>query len=671
MSHSIEIPTLLRGIKDRMLRLWFLATVVSAVLAAPVLTEGQVRPARTDLTELSLEELMAIEVTLGARKAETILETAAAVEVITGDDLHRSGVTSIPEALRFVPGLDVARIDANKWAISARGFNNLFANKLQVLVDGRSAYSPMFSGVFWEAQDLVFEDIDRIEVIRGPGASLWGANAVNGIINIVTKPTRDTRGVFLQAGTGSLERVTGSARIGGSLGRSLAYRAYIKYFDRLPFDYQSVAPNPGRWIKAADGWNMLRAGFRIDGAVSPKGEFTFQGDVYDGDVGQTVTLPRTGFRYLRYSSPISGGNLLGCFHQTLSDASDLTIRVTYDQIRRDDKILLGGRYHTVDMDFQHRLRPWKKHQILWGAGYRVTKDRIDSTSICQFDPTSRTFGVWSAFVQDETDLDGDRLRLTAGSKFEYNDFTGFEIQPNLRLLVRLTPKHTAWWSVARAVRTPSRADQDLRASIYITGNHRLRIMTGNHAFDSEELMAYEFGSHHQVGNAWMVDWSCFFNDYRKLQTYEGDSVANNRTCKVLGAELSAKWQLLDWWSLKSGYTFLQMRSVIAPNSLDRSTRSGDTECPAHQAFLRASLDLPYEMEFDFAIRFVDELPNLRIARYGALDARLGWKPFKGVELAVVGQNLNLRHHAEFRGWWIPFEETYTSRSAYAMLQVKL
>ncbi len=646
--------TAIAGIRRRIL-----AAVVAAaaLLSSAAMGQGQSR----DLTELDLEELMSIDITLASRRAESLLETAAAAEVITAEDLHRSGATTIAEALRLVPGLVVARVDANKWAINSRGFNNLFANKLLVMVDGRSAYSPIFSGTFWEAQDCLFEDIDRIEVIRGPGAALWGANAVNGIIHIITREASETAGLMLRLDKGTLEKSGIGGRVGFRVGKSFAARVWGKSFDRNPFQYRSINPSADRWIDAADGWNVNRGGFRIDGAVGRGCDITVQGQMYRGDVGQTLTIPRIRFRLLDYDTGINGGNLLGRFHRTLSPTSDMTLQLTYDRVRRTDPVVLGGRYHMADGDFQHRFSAGKRHTVVWGVGYRVTSDRIDNTQLIAFRPQSRTFDMWSAFGQDEIGLANDRIRLTVGSKFERNHFTGFEFQPNVRMLFRFGPSRTVWWAVSRAVRTPSRADEDIR--VPMVG------MIGNHTYGSEHVTAHEIGLHRHFADQLMIDAAAFFNRYGDLQSFEGDSVANNRAAETFGTELSVKWRPLNWWQLRAGHSWLHVNEWRTAGSVD--VQAGKDDCPEHQGFLRTSLDLPGRVQVDVTARAVGRLPSLDIPAYTAVDARIGWKPDRRVEFSVTGQNLNIRRHVEFRGWWIPFEETYVPRSVYGTVTVSL
>ncbi len=628
------------------------ATVL--LLAGMPGSNAQQKP--VDLAELSLEDLMNLEVTLGSKKNETILETAAAIEVITRDDLRRSGATTIPEALRMVPGFDVARADANKWAISCRGFNNLFANKLLVLVDGRNAYSPTFAGVFWETQDLLFEDLDRIEVIRGPGTALWGANAVNGVINVITRSARDTRGVYLKTATGSREAFEADLRVGGALGRSVHGRVYAKYFERNPFEYETPDRKPGGWMESADGWHMFHGGFRIDGSPAPKIDFAFQGGLYNGVVGQTMTLPKINFRLINYNTRDWGGHLLGRVRRVISESSDMSFQMTFDRVQRMDNVLLGGGYRTFDAEFQHRFRMRTRHEIIWGAGYRITADDIDTTTVITFHPARRTFGVASAFIQDEIWMKRDRLRLTAGSRFEHNDLSGFEFQPTLRLLSRLDPKNSVWLAASRAVRTPTRGDQDI--DVRIIG------MIGSRAFKSERLYAYEIGSHHQIRDHWMVDLTGFFDDYYGLMSFENDTASNNRSARAYGAEVSVKWNPIPGLDWKMGYSYLHLNSRVNSDSRDLLSADAGGESPRHQMFMRTSLDLVRSTEADVMVRFVDALPSLGVKRYLTVDMRLAWEPFRGLELAVTGQNLNLRRHLEFRGWWIPFECTQTPRSVY-------
>jgi iron complex outermembrane receptor protein len=629
-------------------------TMIVLVLLAVSGSKAQPKP--VDLTELSLEELMNIEVTLGARKAEKISETAAAVFVITSEDIERSGVTSIPEALRMVPGFDVARLDANKWAISARGFNTLFANKLLVLIDGRCVYSPLFSGVFWESQDVFLEDIDRIEVIRGPGAALWGANAVNGIINIITKHAQETQGVLVHVGAGTKERAAGSLRYGGKIGSKVHYRIFGKYFERNPFVYENGE-------RASDGWNALRGGFRVDGNGNPKTGWSVQGERFECNTGQTLSFPIFNIPfYYKYKSHITGGNLLGRFRHAFSEKSDIQFQMVYDQIDRNENILSVGSYHTFDADFQHHVTIGSRHEWIWGAGYRIISDNIESTQLIKFVPPKQSYDLVSAFVQDEISFSQGKYRLTIGSKFEHNDFTGFEIQPNIRMLVKSDPKRSIWWAVSRAVRTPSRAEHDIQVVN----------MVGNRGYKSEELIAYEFGYRNQPRESFIVDLSFFFNDYHKLQTFEGDTVYNKKSAKAIGAELALVWIPLDWWHIKSAYSFWMMQVYLDPDSREKGAFNVEHESPEDQAYIRSSMDLPLKLDLDVMARAVSPLSTrgMGVDSYAALDACLAWNFSPNVRFEIVGQNLNKKSHLEYRADWIPFANTLIQRSIYGGIRVQ-
>ncbi|MBA3036267.1 MAG: TonB-dependent receptor, partial [Desulfobacterium sp.] len=383
----------------------------------------------TDLTELSIRDLMEIEITTVSKKSQKLANTAAAAFVITQEDIRRSGVTSIAEALRMVPGLQVARIDANKWAISSRGFNGRYANKLLVLMDGRSVYSPLFSGVFWDIQDTLLEDIDRIEVIRGPGAALWGANAVNGVINIITKNSHDTKGGLISGGVGTEEKYSGNFRFGDSLGENASYRFFGKYYDR---DEAKLASGHD----AADGWDIYTFGFRTDWNPTTTDSVMFQGNHYRSDDGQTMTVPTLSAPYsttFNEDAKADGINFLFRWDRTLSDKSDMTLQLYYDRAKQQQTVLSETR-DTYDFDFQHRFFPWEIHEVVWGLGFRLTSNDTKSSFAISVDPKSSTDNLLSAFVQDDITIVEDYLRVTLGAKIEYNDYTGFEFQPNIRTL---------------------------------------------------------------------------------------------------------------------------------------------------------------------------------------------------------------------------------------------
>jgi iron complex outermembrane receptor protein len=417
---------------------WFLASL----LASNSTQAGQ----GYDLSRLSLEELMNIEVTLVGRKPERWMQTAAAVSVITAADLRRWGVRSIPAALRAVPGLHIAVVDANKWVVTARGFAGLFANKLLVLIDGRSVYTPLFSGVFWEAQDVVLEDVERIEVIRGPGGTLWGANAVNGIINIVTKKAARTQGTLVQLGGGTKERLFATVRHGGQAGEHLHWRAYIKHFKRTRSPAATNRP-------VRDAWHAYHSGGRLDWSISDRDMLSLHANAYSGKTGQSVSL-LTGLEppYVQDTygdADISGIAAQGRWERSYSEQAHFALQFYYDRAERRD-IVLGGVIHNTDLDFQHRFRWTARQELTWGLGYRFTTDELDGISNISFIPSSRDTYLFSAFVHDEIAIIQQHLHLMLGAKLERNSYTDFETQPNARLWWSPTPRHLLWGAISRA-----------------------------------------------------------------------------------------------------------------------------------------------------------------------------------------------------------------------------
>ncbi len=645
-------------------------------LNAPAGHGAEVPPAGAspDFSSMSLEELMKYPVTSVSKRPENLSEAPAAIHMITQEDIRRSGATSIPEALRLVPGLQVARVDAHTWAISARGFNDVFANKLLVVQDGRSVYTPLFSGVFWDVQDTMLEDIDRIEVIRGPGATLWGANAVNGVINIITKKARDTQGFLITSGAGTEERGFGGIRYGGKLSDSAFFRVYGKYFNRD----DSVLSNGA---DAGDSAQMGRGGFRIDWEASDRNLFTFQGDVYRGSAGQIYTNATPGFPFVqtvRDDFTVSGGNLLGRWAHTFSDSSDLKLQLYHDRTTRETAVFQERR-DTYDLDLQHNFQLGERHNLVWGAGYRLSADKVANRFTVSLNDPQRRTQLFSTFAQDEITLLKDRLKLTLGSKFEHNDYTGFEIQPSGRLLWTPSEYQSVWGSISRAVRTPSRADDDIVLNqITATPGLRTRIL-GNHDFSSEKLMAYEVGYRFRPVPRVSLDVSAFYNVYDDLRSLEplGFSpgppavatfgIANQLRGETYGFEFAPSWQVLAGWRLQAGYTYLQMQLHRQPGSKDPSTETHEGRSPHHQVTVRSIMDFPHHVQFDSTLRYVDGLPSLGISSYFALDLRLGWTPTKRLEFSLVGQNVLDDHHLEFRPSSISTQTTEVERSVYGKI----
>jgi iron complex outermembrane receptor protein len=623
---------------------------------------------------LTLEELLDIEVTSVSRKPEKRQGAAAAVFVVTQDDIRRSGATSLPEVLRMVPGIHVARLDANKWSVSCRGFSGRYSNKLLVLIDGRSVYTPLFSGVEWEARDVLLEDVERIEVVRGPGGAMWGANAVNGVINIVTKKATDTRGGLISGGVGTEEQGFGSLRYGGRLGENGAYRFYAKYLER---DAGTLASGD----EAHDGWDAGRTGFRVDWEWDDD-RFTLQGDAFRSDVSQTYELPDLRFPYRLTrdaDSEYSGGNVLGRWTRVLSDDSSVQLQA-YVDLSETEAIDLDERRLALDIDFQHELRLGERHGVVWGAGFRYTDDDMDGTRFISFDPEKRRYRLFSGFVEDQIALVEDRLRLTLGTKFEYHDLSGLEVQPNVRLAWTPAERHTVWLAASRAVRTPSRSEADGRlAALGFPGG--LVALLGDEDFDSEALLAFEVGYRCQITEELALDASLFHNLYDDFRTVEIGMpyrewwpwpphllipfyVANNADADTYGVELALDWKPVSRWRTRLSYTFLEVDVDVDARTFDYGTKTAEGDAPQHQVYWQNSLDLPRGFELDTTLRYVDELPSLDVDDYVTADVRLGWRPSEDLELAVVGQNLFDSEHFEFAPMFVNTVPTQVERSVY-------
>lgn len=639
-----------------------------------------------DLTELSLEQLMSIEVTSASKQAQPLSQATAAIFVISGEDIRRSGVTTIPEALRMVPGIQVARINSHRWAISARGFNGEFSNKLLVLMDGRTLYTPLFAGVYWDVQDTVLEDIERIEVIRGPGATLWGANAVNGVINIITKKSKDTHGLLAVAGAGTEEHGFTTLRYGSALGNNTHFRVYGKYFDRDDFAHRDGSP-------ASDGWHNTRGGFRVDHEASSRDSVTVQGDLYSGREGLDFLRPLTTPPYSQHvleGATFAGGNLLARWKHAFADGSALILQAYYDRTERNST-LMGERRDTTDIDAQHTFAWGDAQQIVWGLGYRFSNDRTLATPTTSFTPAARFIDIFSGFVQDEITLLPDTVAFIAGTKLEHNSLTGFVVQPSGRL--RWTPTHnlTVWGAVSRGVRTPARGEDDVRInqqslppnSLFTGAPNALVSIFGNRGVQNETLAAYEFGTRYQPAESFSFDIAAFYNRYDNLRSFEPGTlftestpapphlvvparIENKLAAETHGLELSTDWRPTEWWRLQASYSYLRLR-MLTGSSLDPTGANANGESPRHQASLRSLMHLPGHVEIDLWGRYVDRLPALGIPGYFNLDVRLGWRPITNFEISVVGQNLLEAHHSEFTPSILAQNGTEIQRGAYVKL----
>ena len=653
-----------------------LALILSCAALAAEKQIDENQPTR--LRHLELEQLLDIKVSTVSRTQSTVGESAAAVFVITQEDIRRSGATTIAELFRRVPGMSVARIDNSKWAVSARGFNDRYANLLLVQVDGRTVYNPLFAGVYWDTVVYPLEDIERIEVVRGPGASVWGANAVNGVINIITKSAKETKGGGLTAGAGSMERGFGTVRYGGKLGEKAWYRVYGEGFDRQREQFSEGPIN--------DKWYVGDIGSRLDWEPDNNNALFFDWQYTHARTGDSAFYPQLTppffFRNLE-QEVTDAGHLLGRWSHTVDQDTTLTLQLYWDHFgRKVENLQEHLWWDTYDLDFQHDLPLGERQKVTYGFGYRIVEaslpeSGIDNGFIATWDPPHRDLHLFSAFLQDRIAVIGDRFSILLGTKLEHNDFTGVEVQPTGRLLWTPTDRQSAWFAVSRAVRTPSLLEDSLLLTLAPVSTSPVVVfprLTFNKAFKSEEVIAYETGYRAHPTHQFSVDVALFYNDYRNLRMGALGSptpgpdgtlilplAADNRMKgETYGMELAADWHPTAWWRLYGACTFLEMKLQAdrsLPPEIITAVESNQGHSPQHQVYLQSSWDVWQGVEFDLMGRYVSRLtgfnpgniPGLPAAidAYAALDARLAWQLFSNLELSVVGQNLLDNHHPEF------------------------
>ncbi|ELR72501.1 TonB-dependent receptor [Fulvivirga imtechensis AK7] len=583
----------------------------------------------SELKKLSIEELMAIEVTSVSKHPEKLTEVASAIQVIRNKDIHRSTATSLPEALRLAPNLHVAQLNSYAWVISSRGFNTLYANKLLVMIDGRTVYTPLFAGVFWDAQNVLLEDVERIEVVSGPGGTLWGANAVNGVINVLTKSAGETQGLYASGSVGSMLRNNQEVRYGGQIGDNFCYRVYGKHFDlnhTVQADDQDVA----------DKWGLYQGGFRIDWELSKTDNLTFQGDYYIGD---EKTVPR--------QTDFDGQNVLGRWTHIFSDRSQLVAQAYFDRTwRRMPTISFA--LATYDIDIQHHFSVGERHRVMVGVGYRLMQDDTQNyTTAAGILPNERDMHLFNGFVQDEISIVPETFKITVGSKLSHNIFTDFEVQPSVRITWTPDKDHTVWGAVSRAVRTPSRIDVDY----YIPTNPAPGApqVAGGPNFNSEKVIAYELGYRVRPAQAVSLSLATFYNVYDDIYSVEAlpgtltYQIQNGSEAQSEGVELSGNYQAASWWRLRGGYTYLKMDIRNKPgHDFDPTILANDAE---HRFLVQSIIDLPWNLNFDLTARYTDKLPRV-VPDYFTFDARLAWSG-ENVELSIAGQNLWEDKHQEF------------------------
>ncbi len=640
--------------------------LLSCVMALSAFGVVKVRAETEELTHLSIEDLMDIQVTSVSKKSQSLSDSAAAVFVITSDDIKNSGATAIPELLRMVPGLNVARIDSSKWAISARGFNSRFSDKLLVLMDGRSVYSPFYSGVYWEVQDTILEDIERIEVIRGPGGTVWGANAVNGVINIITKHAGDTLGGLAVLGAGTEERALAGGRYGATLAEGIYGRFYGKGRYRDSFQFTTGED-------AEDSWHDYRSGFRIDGSFSSDDSFTLQGDIYKGEMNQQLDFPTLQPPYVMSGEAeveTQGGNILGTWKQLFTNGSELELQLYYDHASREE-IVNDEESDTLDFEFKYHFNLFEVHDVILGGNYRYIHQDFNSSYYTALDPEREDTNLVSVFLQDEFSILPETLSITFGAKLEHNDYTGYELQPSVRALYSPKEYHKLWGAIARAVRTPHRVERNATIKTVVippaVPPNPLAIpalggLTANPDFDSQEVVAYEAGYRFLASQNLSFDIALFYNDYDDLRTstitpqvFESyaelyNKFYNEGEGQTHGFELAVAWQAHEKIKLDFAYSYIK-------EDLTDIFETYGSESPTNQLSIRANWAASEKLVVDLWARYVDDLacmhvtpydsPYYTIEDYITADIQITYKFTGQFELSLVGQNLLEESHEEY------------------------
>lgn len=654
-----------------------------------------------ELLSLSLEEVMTLEVTSVSRKKQRLMDSAAAVYVVTQEDIRRSGAKTIPDALRMVPGVQVAQMNSNTWSISARGFNYVFANKLLVMMDGRTLYTPEFSGVNWDVQDTLMEDIDRIEVIRGPGAALWGANAVNGVINIITKSSSETQGSLLTLGAGSEEKLYGSFRYGGHLSEGAHYRAFFKTFKR-----DGLANSDGS--DAEDDWEISRAGFRVDWQKDSDNQITLDGAVFDGKTRSPLFIfDEDQAAKVMLTDKVKtqrGAHLIGNWQRSTSDKGDFTLKGYYDHYKNTD-YRISAKRDTIDVETQHRYQWFENQELIWGLGYRSSWYHLSNMNYVVVDAEKSVERLYSAFIQDEIKLNPD-WHLTLSSRLEHHTSTGYEFQPNASVAWKVNDQTTAWAKISRAVRTPSISERRAEVDgVYPIAELPLQPaflrLNRNPDLESEKLTAFEFGFRHKLARSVSIDVAAFLNDYKDLHslvdstTCSASTTFNTGVCipnvappppyyllpvdltngldaKTYGLEVAFDWELLDWWRVKTDFAWLQ----VDASRRDELEYSRQTEAlveglsAEYTGNLRSMMDLPNNWSLDTWVRYMGENRSAGTDAYTSLDIRLAHRFNEELEFSLVGKNLFAPTRLEFNENFTGISATEVQQSWYAQVQWK-
>lgn len=636
-------------------------------------------PARADeLLDMSLEDLLNIEVTTASKGSVRLLESAAAVYVIDREDIQRSGANSIPELLKMVPGMHVIQLDSNRWAVSARGFNGEFANKLLVMIDGRSVYTPIFSGVYWDSLNLLLSEIDRIEVIRGPGAALWGANAVNGVINIITRPVTDTLGTEITSWVGTEERagltLTQSKSLDGRNDLRLNFKTQARdasyYAGSAAEDDMKMATFGLRWDHDNASWSgTTTASLYRERSGSHFNQIIFDDDYFEQYSDETDS---------------AGGHFLTGWKHSFDRNSQLSLQLYYDYSQRKQAIY-ETEVHTVDADIQYTQHLVSGQKLSIGLNLRRYFDDLTAIEYTSIDPQSRDYGLYSLYLQDEIPF-GESLKLILGSRFEYNDLSGWEVQPNIRLAWYAHDDLTLWGAISRAARTPSRMDIDgqILVKVYEPGHTinpspfpALYYFNGADDFDSEEVISYELGLRHLATANLSLDIALFYNDYDKLRTGtepSGELVSidgiptyilssgyaiNTVEGETWGVEAALSWQATDDLKLIASYSYMDM-DFRFNGELEEFLNSLYSR---HQASLQSRYDISNSIQFDTWLTYTGAIEAQDQDAIWDLSLRLGWQPSEDWHIELIGQNLLHDHKKQLDSEVISLVSTEIERSA--------
>lgn len=654
-------------------RLFETSRAVFYVLAFSILLTAIARAASSASAEeqnpvkhLSLAELGNIEVTTVSKEPERAMKTNAAVFVITQEDIERSGATTVPEALRLAPGVEVTRIDSHTWSVGIRGFGSNLTRDVLVLIDGRIVYTTLFAGTYWDVQNLMMEDIDRIEVIRGPGGTIWGPNSLNGVINIITKKASDTHGTIVNAAGGNLQQGLVNARYGGNTGK-VDYRVYESGFNRGP-EFHPDGIN-------FDRWRAIQTGFRTDWQESKQDGFTIQGDIYDEGSGEAVgaTMYTPPYSEIRYgTAQLSGGDILGRWQRVFGEGEDLQLQFSYEHTNRHEPNLIDLR-NNYDLDFLDRFRLPARQEISWGFGGIFSRgDNPVVVTGLQFQPNPRTDRLLQAFLQDEVGLINKHLTLTVGTKFLKTNFTHWLLQPTGRLLWTPTDKQSFWAAFTHAVRTPSDAEEDFSLLGFtgqvVGGLPLLARFNPNPNFRPEQLNGYEAGYRLLLHKTLYFDIAAFYNHYHGLfseditggpflETTPGPphylipaDFGNGLLATTKGIEFAPEWRPLPFWRLRAGYSYLHMNVGKTVASLDIGTAPiVQGSSPKDETWAQSGLDFAKAFSLDLTYRHASALTALMVPAYATADVRFDWQVNREFKLSAVGRNLLQPHHPEYAG----------------------